>query len=300
MALNEGWLKNAIHQSNKPKESIIGLLRQVLGGTQKGRDRSVLHASDVTKTNFCARKWALDDLQGTKTGAEYVGVAQDVTYRMGTATEKLLVEEWLAEYVVGNWMCRRCSIQRSMCKWPGGFCKDGSRHWWEYLQFRMDAPEYGLTGGIDAIFDVGSPRWLVGEIKILNVEDFEKIVVPQPEHRLRTNLYLKLIAESNSAYRDKFNLTEARVLYVSRGYGKMNAQWNEVLPFKEFVVQRDNSELQDMLQKAKALKIFRETAQMPSGICATALDPVAKKCKRCKECFSGAYPAELKVESLTV
>jgi hypothetical protein len=35
------------------------------------------------------------------------------------------------------------------------------------------------------------------------------------------------------------------VLYISRGYGKLNAEWNEILPFKEFVVKRNDLDRND-------------------------------------------------------
>ena len=43
-------------QGDTPKQSIIGVLKQQLGGSKTGRSMDVLHASDVTKTDFCARE----------------------------------------------------------------------------------------------------------------------------------------------------------------------------------------------------------------------------------------------------
>ena len=152
--------------------------------------------------------------------------------------------------------------------------------------------EYGFTGSIDVFFDVGAPKWLVTELKIMKPEDFEKLAAPLPEHRIRTNLYMKLIADSNDPYKDKINVFEARVLYVSRGYGKKNVDHDQILPFKEFVVKRDDTDLQWVLKLAKQVKVWRETGQIPSGICKNPLDKTAKNCSASKHCFSGSFPAQ--------
>jgi hypothetical protein len=296
-----GWLHNAILQSNKPKLSVVAVLRAHLGGNQLNRPRTVVHASDITQPDFCPRRWALMDHLEVPTGSTHVSTALDVTFRIGKETERLLVEEWCGENVVGNWRCDLCNDQRTMVPHPGGFCKDGRRHVWRYRQIVIDAPKYGVTGSLDAVFNVGSPRLMLVEVKILNTDDFDKIQVPKPEHRYRTNLYLKLLAESGHPYADRFNLHEARVLYVSRGYGRMNPQWNEILPFKEFEVQRDDASLTPLLQRAKALQVHRDVKQgMPSGICDTATDKIAQKCSVCKECFSGDYPATILISQMSV
>jgi hypothetical protein len=83
-----------------------------------------------------------------------------------------------------------------------------------------------------------------------------------------------------------------------RTYGKKHPDWNEILPWKEFIVQRDDETLKPVLQRSKALRVFRTEGKMPSGICGTALDKVAQRCKFCQHCFSGEYPAQVQIESL--
>ena len=286
------WLHQAIHQSTKPKWSIIGVLKQQLGGMQPERSMKVLHASDITKTNFCPRKWAFFDLFEKDPQPQMVSTALDVTYRMGSVIESLLVEEWAGEYVIGNWRCRYCGQSKSMAPKPEeAWCNPDRKHWWQHLQTVVEAQDYGLQGGIDALFNVGAPQLVVTEIKIMAPQEFEEIVVPLPEHRLRTNLYLWILDHSHHPFRDKINLSEGRVLYVSRGFGKMNPAWQEILPFKEFVVKRNDQDLSEILTRAKHLQTFREMGLMPTGICTTALDKIAKKCSVCAPCFSGKYPA---------
>jgi hypothetical protein len=285
------WLRNAIHQAKKPKQSIIGALKQTLGGMEPSRSMKILHASDVTSAYFCPRKWAFFDLLDKDPAPQMISTALAVTYSLGSATERLLVEEWAGDAVVGNWRCRYCGIHKTMVPKPNGWCSPAQKHSWQHLQLVVEAPDYGIQGGIDALFNIGAPQLVVTEVKIMAPNEFEEIVAPLPEHRLRTNLYLFLLDHSHHPYRDKINLTEARVLYVSRGYGKMNAEWNEILPFKEFVVKRNDDDLQEFLVRAQRLKAFREHQIMPYGICMTALDKIAKKCSVCPKCFSGQFPA---------
>ena len=176
------WLKAAMLQVNKPKHSVIAILKKHLGGQQEGRDRDEVHASDITKPDFCPRRWAFLDLQAKKSEPEWLPAAMDVTFQMGLKAEELVLEEWAGDHAIGNWECLRCHDQRTMCSKPKGYCKDTKKHVWKYRQLKVEAPEYGVTGSIDALFDVGVPKLLITELKTLNPTDFEKIVVPQPEH----------------------------------------------------------------------------------------------------------------------
>jgi hypothetical protein len=295
------WLKKVVIAQNKPPEdSIISVLKSNMSGYRPGRDRSVLHASDVTKPNFCPRKWALMDIEGTKSSPEYANTATRATWDIGSMTARVLIENWAGEHVVGNWMCRRCHQQRTMCSKPKGMCSIGGKHDWAYEEVVFVSKEYGISGSIDALFDVGKPKLVVTELKIMAPEEFATLLAPLPEHRIRTSLYLKLIADSGTPYLDRFNLHEARVLYVSRGYGKKNEKFGEVLPFKEFSVHRDDGGLLDLLAKVQSLKKFREIGVVPCGICNTALDKPAQTCKLCKTCFSGDYPPNHQLVKLEV
>lgn len=289
--MNNSWLRLAIHKATRPKQSIISVLKQNLGGSKKGRSMDVLHASDVTKYDFCPRRWALFALLDKDPPLETASTALDVTFRMGHLIESMVIEEWAGDAVIGDWRCRLCGEQRSMTSKPKGCCHTGKKHWWQHLQTRVSAPNYGIQGGIDALFNIGAPQLMVTELKTMNPVEFDQILTPLPEHRLRTNLYLKIVEESEHPHKEKICTSEARVLYISRGYGKLNAEWNEILPFKEFVVKRNDADLVEYLNRAAALHTFRQSGLMPNGICATALDKIAKSCSVCAQCFSGTYPA---------
>ena len=291
MSVSPSWLRLAIHKATRPKQSIIGVLKQHLGGSKRGRSMKVVHASDVTKPEFCARKWALFDLLEKDSPLETASTALAVTFHMGNVVESMVIEEWAGDAVIGNWRCRLCDENRFMTPKPSGCCPTGRKHWWQHRQMVVEAPDYGIQGGIDALFNIGAPQLVVTELKTLNPDDFEKILAPLPEHRLRTNLYLWIVERSDHPHKEKICTSEARVLYISRGYGKLNAEWNEILPFKEFVVKRNDADLAEFLKRASALHTFRQSGLMPHGICNTALDKIAKSCSVCVQCFSGTYPA---------
>ena len=297
------WLKKAMESAVKPKESVISILRKNLSGVRKGRELSQLHASDITSPEFCPREWAFRDLHEIKSVPQWLSTATAATFSLGSMIAKLLIEEWAGNSVIGNWKCARCQDFRSMTvkpMWSGCTAGTHTKHLWEYEEVVFEFPEYAFSGSIDAIFNLGAPYWRIVELKIIAPDAFEKLLAPLPEHRIRTSLYLQLIANSKNVWRSSFNLSAATVLYVSRGYGKKNLEWDEVLPFKEFEVKRDDSSTEEALKRAKELKFFREETVMPSGICNTALDRFAKSCSFCKECFSGDYPANLKTTELKI
>jgi hypothetical protein len=289
-----GWLKHAMVQANTPTMSIIHRLKANIGGVVQKRSHKHVHASDVTKPNFCPRHYALLDMEIKSAGKEYISTAMQATFDIGNATADLVKEHWLGDTSIGNWLCASCGAQRTFCTKPKQGCKIvPTRCNWKYIEMVFESQEYGVSGSIDVMVDLGVLKVEATELKIMKTEDFDVLKFPLAEHTQRTELYLKLIADSNSAYKDKINLYEARVLYVSRGYGKKNVEHNEILPFKEYVVPRADEKILPLLQRAKQIKIFREEEfhPIPSGICTMPTDKYAVGCSTCKACFSGDYPA---------
>lgn len=286
------WLKTVVKDAHEPKFSIIDVLKNNLGSYEYGRSMDVVHASDTTKPNFCPRFWALNDLCGGKPKMEHVGAALAATFDIGNHTSDLVREKWMGPAAIGNWQCQRCGASRTMCSKPAIGCTKSADCQWKYEEPVFTSQEYGISGSLDVLSNLGAPTWVITELKIMKVEDFDALYTPLPEHRIRTSLYMKLVSDSGSLYKNRINMHEARVLYVSRGFGKKNPEYNEVLPFKEFIVKRDDSTLEPLLQKAKQIKIFRETGDMPAGICNTMMDKHAKSCKHAILCFSGQHPAK--------
>jgi hypothetical protein len=286
------WLKAATIAAGIPKISIIAKLKQSMSAMEPARDYKTVHASDVTKPDFCPRRWAYYSMSGTTPPGMWIGTALRATFDLGHAMAKVLTEQWARDIAVGNWRCKTCGAQRTMSLQPKPGCLKGDCHW-EYQEAEFVSQAYGISGSIDVLFDLGASLLAITELKTYAADEFDKMLTPLPEHRTRTRLYMKLVADSDSPYKNKINVHQARILYASRGYGRMNAEHGEVLPFREFVVERDDQALdvQLALNKGLQVKVYREQGLMPSGICGTPLEKTAKACKFCQECFSGKNPS---------
>lgn len=286
------WLQHAVALSATPKLSVIARIKENLGGFSTPRGYSVVHASDVTKPGFCPRHWALMDLLKAKVKDEYLSTALEATFDVGSATADLVTHKWLGKSAIGNWRCTTCGDSRTFCSKPAQGCGKPGTCNWRYVEVKFDSQTYGVQGSIDVMVDLGSQLVVATELKIIKEEDFAKIIKPLPEHVQRTKLYLKLIADSDSVYKDKINLFQARVLYVSRAYGKKNLDYKgEILPFREFLVEREDEKVLPLLRNAQQIKVYRDKGLIPSGVCALPTDKLAKSCSTCKECFGGDYPS---------
>ena len=287
-----GFLKKAVADSHEAKLTIIQAMQQSVGGHEPARGFKKIHASAITQPDFCPRQVALLDITGAKLKEKYIPTALKTTFDMGNAVSDLVREHWLGKCVIGNWKCVRCNAQRTWNRKPASDCKHGGACLWKYQEVEFVSPISGVSGSIDLLVDLGGQKVFVVEVKILAANDFEKILTPLPEHSLRTSLYMRLVLESESAYASQVNTDKAKVLYVSRGYGKKNqTAGGEILPFKEFMVKRSDNELGPYLEKAQAVKVWRDKKILPKGICQTSFTNTAKACVVCKQCFSGQYPA---------
>lgn len=284
----------------KKKVSIIPLIHERVAGYEKARSIKIIHASEVTKDEdeaFCPRQYALMDLTKKKGKDRFISTALRITFDVGRNTQKMFNEKWLKDKMVGDWQCSSCKSERSMCKKPKGHCgKSGIYCNWEYEEPRVTSTVTGVSCGLDALLDLDQDKLVLTEVKSMKGEDFKKLEAPLAEHRLRTQLYLDSVADSD--LKDKVNSNWAIILYVSKAYGNKVAPSilggvhdDHFSPFKEFIIKADPEAIKMYKRKALAVKKFREEdAGIPLGICKTTLEKRAKYCPMIKECFSGMYP----------
>lgn len=285
MAVN--WLSN---KAALPQKSIIDVLRKNMAGWEKARDHTEVHASDVTKPGFCPKQLALLDITDKKKKDQYISTALRATFDVGNVTSDLVRENWAGKASHGFWKCEKCSHRSAFGTRPNeSKCSTGGVCNYRYREAKFISNEYGISGSVDVFLDLGEPKLAVTELKIITPVDFETLAAPLAEHRIRTNLYMKLIEDDEGIFKHRINLKQGRVLYVTRAYGKKHPEFGEILPFKEFVVERNDAGLQPYLIRAKEVKIYKETGLMPAAICNTMLDTVAKACSVCAECFSGKF-----------
>jgi hypothetical protein len=288
-------LKDRVLQAPKLKE----LLSKSVGGMEDARSVDELHASDLTRSDpeFCPREVVLMRLLGVTRKAQYVQESMRVTWDEGRDKQWRVNNVYLREYMVGGWKCVRCDERVEWGRDPemtgkgSPECHDGKAHRWEYVEPEFRHPS-GFTGSIDGIVQFNSSKLRPLEIKIIKGEsaikssapDFRSLVAPLAEHRVRTQLYLRLIAESPDERTSTIDTSQAHVLYVMRGHG-LKGEDGRISPFKDYVVKRDDPAVERYVRMAYAV-----SGDMPSGVCSSALCPRATKCPVVKECFSGKHP----------
>lgn len=277
--------------------SVKALLHQEMSDYDDRRSITNLHASDLTNndTPFCPREIILLRKLGRTRGSVRIPPALRYTFDEGNDKQWRFNNDWLRRYMVGDWECIRCGKVKKWSRYPvEKTCHNGSCEY-EYKEPRFIHP-LGPSGGIDAIVDLGLPKLRIVETKIMGNnyprEDFKNLLAPLAEHRIRTRLYLKLIAESNVPHLEEIDTSVAHVLYMLRGHGIKDDQ-GEISPFKEFIVQRNDVEVENYLQLALAVKACEGLDAYPKGVCSDSLCKRAGDCRVSKECFSGEYPGTI-------
>jgi hypothetical protein len=287
--------------TDAPERTLKYRLHSHLNQVQEGRPYHRIHASALTREDpeFCPREYVIASLTKTKPQSETIVTALAVTFEIGRMVQDQVIN-WFADMglAVGDWRCLACARLHTFAKRPVkcGLC--GCRAF-KPEEHRFESAFSGASCGIDMMVDLGRPRHTIVEIKTIRPEDFGVLAAPLAEHRERTNLYLRLIAESDTPESNLVDTARAKVLYVSKGgYGKQDKQlgaWGlgeQFSPFKEFDVNRDDQGSQPYWERAKMIHDFRNgTEGIPMGVCPTMLCKRAKQCPVRHACFSGQFPA---------
>lgn len=282
---------------------IKDMLHARLGGAEPARSQKHIHSSDLTKqdnqwgTGYCPREVRLRQLLGKKRRDQFLQVPTEVTFANGRDQQKRLNEDWLRDVMWGMWQCKMCYEVIEFGLAPtDGVCPNPeclSVDLMEYVEPRILDAVTGVGGGLDALVDVGKKKLRIIEVKTMKADDFKDLQAPLSEHRVRTRLYLRLVAGSDQPWAKKVNTKIAHIVYIMRGHG-VKQEDGRISPFKEFVVERDDSEVQHYMGMAHALKLSRDTEELyPAGVCATQMCDRAKKCPVAKECFSSNYPGNI-------
>jgi hypothetical protein len=146
---------------------------------------------------------------------------------------------------------------------------------------------------------LNQPKLRITELKTMDKDEFKALKAPLAEHKWRTNLYLRLVAESPHPWAKQVDTTEATIMYISKGgYGCADDEpekwglFEKFSPFKEFTIKREDKLTDDLVKRAKAVTDFRKgLVGSPCGVCSTAMSKRATKCTMKKACFSGDHPA---------
>lgn len=280
----------------------MDLLHGHLAGSRPGRSRKRVHASDLTRSpEWCPREQALLDVLGGGPRDEWLGTCEVLSYDVSRAVQDL-VTGYFADMgrAWGPWRCRHCRRVTHVGP-PVSHCPECDRGLLAYREPRFRSAVSGISCGIDLLVDVGEPLLRAVEVKALKLDDYKAVVAPLAEHRDRTNLYLRILSESDSPHAERVDHDVASVLYVAKaGWGQHDRTLRgdkPFRPFKEFEVRRRDEDTQLYTDRARAYAItFREEGTMPEGVCPTSFCERAKACRVSAPCFSGDHPAGQRVQ----
>ncbi len=283
------FLKKAVAKKEE-KVSLVNLLDSKLAGFETARSHKTVHISMLSRDDgFCAREYALLDATGKKRKDEYVAMPRRVAYDTGNALSHLVRNRWLRDDVVGDWKCLVCKNGVAFSKRPKTHCLNCKSKLWDYSEPTFIDPATKATGSIDFFIDLQHGKHYLVEVKTMDKDEFAELAGPYAEHRIRTQLYLRLVERSHSPHAAKIDTSLGLVLYISKGYGKKVN--DKITPFKEFLVRADTATADAKFAAGEALQIFRNGGPMPEGICPNSFGKRAKVCPVIQECWSGKYPA---------
>ena len=275
------------------------LLHHNLSDLDPPRDVDLLHASELTYPDkkFCPRERAFLLKYGDNRPDQFLGTALSITFQVGRWYEHMVRSEWLRKYAFGPWQCNICGNTTPYQMAPKKCTECGAKGHMDYVEPRIWNPEYEVGCGIDFLF-VNGGRIRMTELKSMEKVMFKDIKAPIAEHRIRTQLYMFLIAGSD--WMDQawtIDLDFSYLLYMSKGHGATDYKRerkdiidSSISPFKEFVIEPTKRKtLKPYLDDALAVKKFRHEGVMPPRtVCPTINCTRAEQCTYRKECFSEA------------
>ncbi|WYC17954.1 rubredoxin-type fold protein [Vibrio phage vB_VneS_J26] len=274
---------------------LITELHCEMSGHDPDRPYHRLHASDVTNQDieFCPRERALLIATEAEQKTRYISTETRTYFDIGEAYHDLVREKWGVGVSYGNWACLGCKhiVQRSSK--PDACPKCGNKNL-KYEELRVKSADTSISCGIDwQVFNHKLDEAIAVEIKSINADEFKKLVAPHAEHRIRTRLYLHSIANAEKPEEtDHIRTDLAMIIYVSKGapdegeYLGGSGFTEKKSPFKNFIIKRDDIEIEDYLNKGRQLKAFLAGGNLPEKICKTSSDKRAASCAMCDQCWS--------------
>lgn len=288
-----------------PEESLKHHIHRRLPTSQDTRSIKTLHASDITKEDpeFCPREFAIMDIIKKEKKGMYIGTAMRATFDVGEAVHTLVREKWADDIAIGTWKCRMChhehkfSLRPHKCNHNGCHSKK-----FDYHEEVFWSSEGHYVSSIDMLVKFESKNKLTPvEIKSIDKDKFKELVAPLAEHRLRTNLYLRSILNSNHPHRGRIDTDKGMIIYVCKGFGFKDTSLKDngisdapFSPFKEFYVSRKDKTTQYLIDRALQLDDFRRGAgELPTQIHPSIMSKRCSKCNHAALCWSGTLEEKL-------
>lgn len=279
--------------------SLKYVMHKILCGYEPERSTKILHASELLKydAEFCPREFALLDLTGKTRPDRFVSTADRATWDFGNLYAAWLIDKLSKDkHVVGDWECKHCGKKYRFRSRPKQ-CKKCEHTHFNYVEVRFKSKSCGASCGVDLLWRMDDGKLKVVEVKSLKKEEFNTIAAPLAEHRWRTNLYMRIIEDSDHPCKDDIDTTEALVFYICKGgykkddtvklYGLKDHAFS---PFVEFAVARNDADNEQKWKHAVLLKKFRDdNGPIPLGLCKIPGVQRARNCPVRDECFSKRF-----------
>jgi hypothetical protein len=286
------WLKGL--KTPEEKQTLRYHLHKNLARRQAGRPLKVIHASDVVDDDgwWCPREIALRLQEGKPPIDETVTTSNALVYYQGNALAQFVIQTLAKSVtVLGYWRPSHNPLL-DVVEW-GPRPSEGQ---WEYVEPRWMSEYSGVGGGTDCIVKFpGNDKATIVELKTLQKSEFQELKMPIGKHRLRTNFYMRLVAESSLPQAKEIDTENAKILYIIKGgWGVPStdpAEWGITAdfgwtPFKEFDIKRDDEQTDHHAELARELKLWRdEDGPMPGRICSTSTCQRAKRCHVRVKCW---------------
>lgn len=288
------WMKNM--KAPEERRELRYHFHKAMSGRRPGRSLGTTHASDVIDDDgwWCPRAVAIKVQHEIKPDPENITTAMKVAFQHGIQTADWLIDVLSQTEceVWGDWECRGC--QNFYEFGPKPECCYGADI--RYHEHRFVSGYSGISGGIDVMVKFpGDEKLTLVELKTMKADEFKELKAPIGKHKLRTNFYLRAAEEAGHA--DVIDTQKAKIFYVTKGgygvksddagaWGLDDGPWS---PFKEFEVERDDTQTDKHSDLARRLHVWREEGgPLPEGICPTSVCPRAKKCNVRSQCWEGA------------
>lgn len=276
----------------------LGSLRDLLHGHINRKDEQRppwnLHASDITKEDgFCGRYPLLMKMHNIPLPSQNVTTSMAVTWEWGRLVERRVID-WFAEMGLahGDWLCEHtgCGHTAAWRTKPPACGKCGGKRF-RYIEPRAKSEWSGANSGLDMLVRMpGRPLLVFTEIKSIDAEKFKELLAPIAEHRVRTMLSLRNIAESDDPKLKEVDNQVAFTLYVSKGgYGTKTANVEGgFTPFREYQITRNDAAIEHYAKNARAAYLaLKGEGPMPDRLCKHYTDKKAQRCPAMAECWKG-------------
>lgn len=257
---------------------VLEMLKAVRPDTRMFRGGEHIHVSDVISK--CVRKIAIMRRMNMRHPQESLMDGHAITYAIGDSLHdyvKAKFRKGHPDKVWAHWLCPcgKTGHVGTFSARPETVCKHCKLPVDRHNEVAFVDEEFKLSGSPDLLLWLDQYGALyVIEIKSMAAEMWKELVRPLPDHLIQIALYWHIIKKTKMPVVDRTS-----ILYV-------NKEFSFKFPYKEFMVDPAQIDVQNYLDDLEALKVAGDGGDLPPRVlCGTQEAPEAKKCPVCVTCF---------------